>query len=93
MGVTRRRALLGAAALLTGLGPANGWTQPAEATRIDAEEAVRLAAKGEAVVVDVRDKLSFEGSHADGARHIPLAELANRLSELPKDKLIAAYCT
>jgi rhodanese-related sulfurtransferase len=93
MSVKRRSALLGAAALLAGFAAGNGWTQPAEATRIEADEAVRLAAKGEAVVLDVRNKLAFDGSHAEGALHIPLGEIANRLSELPKDKLIAAYCT
>lgn len=93
MSVTRRGALLGAATLLAGFGAGNGWTQPAEATRIEADEALKLAARGEAVVVDVRDKLAFDGSHAEGAQHIPVAEIATRLSELPKDKLIATYCT
>jgi rhodanese-related sulfurtransferase len=93
MSVTRRGALLGAAALLAGFAADNGWAQPAEATRIEADEAVKLAAKGEVVVLDVRNKLAFDGSHAEGALHISAGEIANRLSELPKDKLIAAYCT
>lgn len=95
MGVTRRGALLGAAALLAGLAApdARAQAQPAEATRMEAAEALKLAASGDAVIVDVREKLAFDGSHAEGARSIPVAEISNRLSELPKDKLIAAYCT
>jgi hypothetical protein len=93
MSVTRRGILLGAAALAAGVGTRTAWTQPPEAPRIEAGEAVKLVAQGEAVVVDVRDKAAFDGNHAVDARHIPVAEIANRLSELPKDKLIAAYCT
>jgi hypothetical protein len=95
MSVTRRAALAAAAALLAGVvAPhARAQAQPAEATRMDAAQALKLAAAGEAVIVDVREKLAFDGSHAEGARSIPLAEIATRMSELPKDKLIAAYCT
>jgi rhodanese-related sulfurtransferase len=31
--------------------------------------------------------------HAQGAWHIPTEELAARLSQLPKNKLIITYCT
>jgi rhodanese-related sulfurtransferase len=68
------------------------WAQQ-DAPRISGEEAVKLAAKGEAVVVDVRAKLAWEGSHAEGAISIPSSEMAARIAELPKDKMILAYCT
>jgi predicted sulfurtransferase len=93
MTVTRRGALLGAAALLAAFGAVNGRAQPAEATRIEAAEAVKLAASGQAVIVDVRAQLAFDGGHAEGALHIPASQIASRIAELPKDKLIAAYCT
>lgn len=93
MSVTRRGVLLGAAALLAGVGTPTAWSQPPEAPRITADEALKLTTQGEAIIVDVRDKLAFEGNHAEGARHIPVAEISNRLTELPKDKLIVAYCT
>ena len=93
---TRRRALLGAAALAVGLG-AGAWAAetpvPQDAPRISGEDAVKLAATGEAVVVDVRDKLAWQGNHAEGSLSIPASEIAGRLGELPKDKLIIAYCT
>jgi predicted sulfurtransferase len=64
-----------------------------EAPRMEAAEVKRLVDKGEAVLVDVRNKVAWDGGHAEGALHIPVDEVANRLKELPKDKLIAAYCT
>ena len=66
---------------------------PAEAPRVTAEEVIRLAAKGEVMIVDTRGKDAYDFEHAEGAISIPLAELEGRLAELPKDKLIAAYCT
>jgi rhodanese-related sulfurtransferase len=89
MSLTRRRLLSGAAAALVA---GAAWAQQ-DAPRISGEEAVTLAAKGEAVVVDVRAKLAWDGSHAEGALSIPSAEIGTRLAELPKDKLIVAYCT
>ena len=66
---------------------------PDQAPRMDAAEVKRLVDKGEAVLVDVRGKEAFDGGHADGALHIPVDQVAGRLKDLPKDKLIAAYCT
>jgi predicted sulfurtransferase len=68
-------------------------TTAEQAPRIEAPEAKRLVDKGEAVLLDVRGKEAWDGGHAEGALHIPLNDLAQRLKELPKDKLIAAYCT
>jgi hypothetical protein len=90
---TRRRALalLAAGALAA---PALGWAAgPADAPRIPAKEALEMAGRGEAVLLDVRGKGDFDFEHAEGARSIPLAELEGRIAELPKDKYIAAYCT
>jgi predicted sulfurtransferase len=65
----------------------------AEAPRVAPEEVKRLAAKGEVVIIDTRGKDAYDVEHAEGALSVPVAELENRLSELPKNKLIAAYCT
>jgi rhodanese-related sulfurtransferase len=65
----------------------------AEAPRVEAAEVKRLSEKGEAVIIDVRNKEAYDLEHAEGAISIPLGELEGRLKELPKDKLIAAYCT
>jgi predicted sulfurtransferase len=64
-----------------------------QAPRMDAAEVKRLVEKGDAVLVDVRAKEAFDSGHAEGALHIPVDQVASRLKDLPKDKLIAAYCT
>lgn len=65
----------------------------AAARRISPEEARQAVAKGEAVLVDVRAKESYDAEHAKGAISIPLSELSSRMGELPKDKLVITYCT
>ena len=49
--------------------------------------------KGEAVLVDVRTKESYDKTHAAGSISIPEGEVYARLSELPRDKEIILYCT
>lgn len=65
----------------------------ADADRVDALEAKRLFEKGEAVIVDVRNRSAWDMGHVTGALHIPLGELDAHLAQLPKNKLIVAYCT
>lgn len=49
--------------------------------------------RGKAVLIDVRDKEAYDEAHAAGALSIPQSELAARLSELPRDKMLIFYCT
>jgi hydroxyacylglutathione hydrolase len=44
------------------------------------------------VVLDVRNRSEWEVGHIPGALHIPLAELTERLHELPADVPIAVHC-
>lgn len=44
------------------------------------------------VLLDVRPRLEYQMSHLPGAISIPLEELEGRLLELPRDKIIVAYC-
>jgi rhodanese-related sulfurtransferase len=44
------------------------------------------------MLVDVRDREEFEGGHVPGAKNIPLAEVRERLSELPKERELRLYC-
>ena len=44
------------------------------------------------VVIDVRPLEEFINGHIPGAISIPLAELKDRLNEIPNDKEIVAYC-
>lgn len=47
---------------------------------------------GLVTVLDVRPQEEFAQGHLPGARNIPFPELEQRLSELPKDADIVAYC-
>lgn len=58
----------------------------------DRAELLRKARAGEVVVIDVRPANEFEHAHLPFARSMPLAELRARVSELPKDRPIVAYC-
>ena len=63
------------------------------ARRISVPEAQELLAKGQAVVVDVRNEPAFDQSHIRGAKLIPVNEVAARAGELPRDKTIITYCS
>ena len=47
---------------------------------------------GDVVVLDVRPPAEYAAGHIRGARSVPLADLARRLRDLPKDDEIIAYC-
>jgi rhodanese-related sulfurtransferase len=60
---------------------------------INAEELVaRLNGGDPLVVVDVRPAEEYAAAHIPGAVSIPLPELERRLRELPRDRMIVAYC-
>lgn len=50
------------------------------------------AKRGEVVVIDVRPAAEYENGHLPFARSMPVAELRQRLEELPADREIVAYC-
>jgi rhodanese-related sulfurtransferase len=63
--------------------------------KLDAETRQSLmdkARRGDVVVIDVRPPAEFESGHLPFARSLPLAELRQRLAELPADRDIVAYC-
>lgn len=43
-------------------------------------------------LVDVREPDEWEEGHIEGATHIPLGELAQRLGELPRDRELIMVC-
>ncbi|MHB1164022.1 MAG: metalloregulator ArsR/SmtB family transcription factor [Candidatus Nanopelagicales bacterium] len=51
-----------------------------------------LTRTGHVMLVDVRPPSEFAAGHVDGAVNIPVADLASRISELPSDTNIVAYC-
>lgn len=54
-------------------------------------EASQMQTEG-AFVLDVREQDEWDAGHVEGATLIPLGDLPNRLSELPKDKQIIVMC-
>jgi len=64
----------------------------AEVEAISREELVKRLRGNEVVLVDVRPAEEFDAGHIRGAVSIPLDELDERLSELPADSEIVAYC-
>lgn len=59
---------------------------------VSREELARRLVDNLVTVLDVRPQDEFVEGHLPGARNIPLAELERRLSELPIDTEIVAYC-
>lgn len=59
---------------------------------VDQEELLGRVARGEVLVIDVRPAEEYQAGHIPGARSVPLAELQERLGELPKRSPIVAYC-
>ena len=65
---------------------------PEDTAAVGTDELLRRLGAGDIVVLDVRPELEYVAGHLPGAIHIPLEELAERLSELPSDREIVAYC-
>ena len=56
------------------------------------EQVLKMVRKNEVTLLDVRPPDEFAHSHIVGAINITLEELEERLKDLPKSKLIIAYC-
>lgn len=59
---------------------------------LDHQSLLRKARKGDVIVLDVRPRSEYDQGHIPHARSVPLAELEHRLSTLPRNKQIIAYC-
>ncbi len=59
--------------------------------RIDIEVAKQMADAGEAILVDVRTRATFEQAHIAGAISMPSGEVLDRYQELPTNKLVIFY--
>jgi len=63
-----------------------------EMEAIGPDELLRRLAEDDVILLDVRPALEFRQGHIAGARSIPVDELEERISELPEDRPIVAYC-
>ncbi len=59
---------------------------------IAADDLARRLASGSVCLIDVRSAAEYRGGHLPGALSMPLAELVDRLAELPRDRELVAYC-
>ena len=55
-------------------------------------ELLRRLRGGDVMLLDVRPRKEFDAGHIAGARSVPLEELEARLSEIPADAEVVAYC-
>jgi rhodanese-related sulfurtransferase len=62
-------------------------TRPVSLSELD-----QISQTGDVIIVDVRPASEFAAGHVDGAVNIPVAELADRINELPRAANIVAYC-
>jgi len=56
------------------------------------DQLLNRSSKGLLTVLDVRQADEFKAGHLPGAVNIPLKELERRITELPKDQDVVAYC-
>ncbi len=63
------------------------------ARRITADELHKLWEKNEVTIIDTRAESAYKQEHIKGSISVPAGTLNAKLDQLPKDKLIAAYCT
>jgi len=68
------------------------FLEGADLDPVDAEALIDRVQKGEVVAIDVRPIEEYKTAHIPGALALPLQELKRRLSELPRNKEIVAYC-
>lgn len=59
---------------------------------ISAEELRQRLVEGDVILLDVRPPGEYHASHLPGALSMPVSDLEVRLSELPREKEIVAYC-
>lgn len=59
---------------------------------ITAQELLEELQAGSVIVLDVRPTEEYQAGHLPQAMSLPLADLENRLADLPQDREIVAYC-
>ncbi|HEV2303584.1 MAG TPA: metalloregulator ArsR/SmtB family transcription factor [Stellaceae bacterium] len=59
---------------------------------VSRQELLDRLRSGAVTLLDVRPEDEFAHGHLPGALNVPLAQLARRLSELPADREVVAYC-
>jgi predicted sulfurtransferase len=69
-------------------------TNPTDsARRIGAEELHKLWEKNEVLIIDTRAESAYKTEHIKGSISVPTGTVLQRIDELPRNKMIVAYCT
>ncbi len=63
-----------------------------ELAPVSGRKLLAKARRGELTVIDVRPASEYDVGHLPFARSMPLSELKRRLSELPANRPVVAYC-
>lgn len=63
------------------------------ARRITAEELHKLWEKKDVLIIDTRGEPDYKAGHIPGAVSVPANQVAAKIDELPRTKMIVAYCT
>jgi rhodanese-related sulfurtransferase len=79
-----------AAALLLGASAAAPPDYPANYISVD-ELKTRLDRKERGIIIDVRTRPEFDALHIAGARSVPLRNMRERASEVPRSGLVVLY--
>lgn len=71
---------------------ASSPTPLSQIPQIDAQDLSESLKHGGVTLIDVRNANEWAAGHIDGAIHIPLGRLADRLDEVPRQKPIVMQC-
>ncbi len=63
------------------------------AKRIGAEELHKLWSNSQVLIIDTRAESAYQQEHIKGSISMPTGTVLQRIDELPRDKMIVAYCT
>jgi 3-mercaptopyruvate sulfurtransferase SseA len=63
------------------------------ARRIKAADLHELWQKNDVVIIDTRSEAAYKDEHIKGSISMPAGTVLSHLEELPKNKMIVAYCT
>jgi molybdopterin/thiamine biosynthesis adenylyltransferase/rhodanese-related sulfurtransferase len=69
-----------------------GVPAAAVTNEITPAELAALLARGEVELIDVREPLEWEAGHIEGARHIPLGQLAGSMDSIDASREVVVMC-
>jgi phage shock protein E len=86
-------ALAGCSVAAPGGGSAAPTVDPAKlGETVDVTTVKGLLGDKSVVMLDVREPSEYQAGHIPGIKLLPMGEVANRLSEIPKDKPVIVTC-